>query len=275
MTADTTTARFEAADIPTLRRALLADAEAHYERHRRFYRADEEPRVGDQSGNPYLAAWSALAVASSQAQMIAALLGIAQRDPGMSDAGRTEMTRLVGQVLDGWPEVLEGANDDVDVPDSQIPGQQETPAPGESLLESVRRELLVGPHAAPGEDAPTHPGPGESCQDPACVKSRRQHEAAAELQRITFEILGDGPYEADADPEQKLGDHGTCSAPVGRGAEGTGTCGYGIVLREERTALMADGTDGHGQPGGQLVLVWRHADPAIDHHHRAQLGGPA
>lgn len=120
--------RFETADIPTLRRALLADAEAHYERHRRFYRADEEPLVGDRSGNPYLAAWSALAVASSQAQMVAALLGIAQRDPGLTDAGRAQMTRLVGQVLDGWPEVLEGANDDLHAaPGPQLPGQGALP----------------------------------------------------------------------------------------------------------------------------------------------------
>lgn len=282
MTADTTTARFESADIPTLRRALLVDAEAHYERHRRFYRADEEPLVGDRSENPYLAAWLALAVASSQAQMIAALLGIAQRDPGLTDAGRREMARLVGQALDGWPEALEGTNDDLDdepEPAAQIPGQREIPAeavaPLESLLKSARREWTIGPHSAPGEDIPTHPGPGESCQDPACVKSRAQHEAAAELQEITFEILGDGPYETGADPQPKIGDHGTCSAPVGRGAEGTGACGYEIVLREERTALMADCTDGRGKPGGRLVLVWRHVDPAIDAMHRAQLGGPA
>lgn|GEM_PF-5690994 len=84
-------------------------------------------------------------------------------------------------------------------------------------------------------------------------------------------------YENDAEegPAPKHGDHGTCAALVGSGAQGTAACGYEIALRAERTALMADGTDGHGRPGGRLVRVWRHADVAIDHMHAAQPGGPA
>lgn len=81
--------------------------------------------------------------------------------------------------------------------------------------------------------------------------------------------------ETDPEPDPELGEHGTCAAPVGRGAEGTGVCGHEIALREERTTLMADGTDGHGQPGGRLVRVWRHTDVALDYMHRAQIGGPA
>lgn len=76
-------------------------------------------------------------------------------------------------------------------------------------------------------------------------------------------------------PPSRPDGHGTCSALVGRGAEGTATCGYEITLRAERTVLMTDGTDGHGQPGGRETLVWRHTDPAIDYMHTAQLGGPA
>lgn len=82
-------------------------------------------------------------------------------------------------------------------------------------------------------------------------------------------------HETDPEPGPELGEHGTCAALVGRGAEGTGVCGHEIQLREERTALMADGTDGHGQPGGRLVRVWRHTDAALDYMHRAQIGGPA
>lgn len=84
-------------------------------------------------------------------------------------------------------------------------------------------------------------------------------------------ILG---YETDADggPEPTDGDHGTCAYLVGRGAEGTAVCGYEVTLRAERTVLMADGTDGHGQPGGREILVWRHDDVAIDYMHRAQIG---
>lgn len=85
----------------------------------------------------------------------------------------------------------------------------------------------------------------------------------------------DTHYETDRDTEPKHGDHGTCAALVGRGAEGTAPCGYQLTLRRERTVLMADGTDGHGQPGGRETLTWRHTDPMLDHMHTAQLGGPA
>jgi hypothetical protein len=87
-------------------------------------------------------------------------------------------------------------------------------------------------------------------------------------------VTGTG-YETDREPEPKPGDHGTCAALVGRGAEGTAVCGYELTLRRERTVLMADGTDGRGQPGGREILIWRHTDRMIDHMHTAQLGGPA
>lgn len=60
-----------------------------------------------------------------------------------------------------------------------------------SLLETARRWRTVGPHPAPGQDTPTHPGPGETCQEPACVKSRAQHEAADAIQDLTAELLAD------------------------------------------------------------------------------------
>lgn len=202
MTTDAT-ASFETADITTLRRALLADAAIHETRAGAYAAAETGAE---------LAAWSGLLLAGSSNRLIAGLLGIAQRDSGLTPEGRAQMTRLVGQVLDGWPEALEGANDDLPEVAAQIPGQQEIAA---------------------------------------------------------------GPYETDADPEPRLGDHGTCAYLVGRGTEGTAPCGYEIQLHEERTVLMADGTDGRGRPGGRLVRVWRHADVAIDYMHAAVLGGPA
>lgn len=115
----TVAASYETASVTTLRRALLADAETH-ENHANAY-ADAET-------GPALSAWIGLLGTASLARMAAALLGIAQHDPGLSDASRTRMTRLVGQVLDGWPEVLEGANDDLPELPAQVPGQQDTPA---------------------------------------------------------------------------------------------------------------------------------------------------
>jgi hypothetical protein len=111
-----TETRFETADIPTLRRALLADAQAHAERAADLYRAADDPMAGTA-----LAAWSALALADSHNRLLAAVLGIAGRDPGLSAAARTQITRLVGQVLDGWPEALEGANDDLETPAAATP----------------------------------------------------------------------------------------------------------------------------------------------------------
>ena len=112
---------YETADVPTLRRALLADARSHERRARELQRIESDGE---------LAAWPGLLAAASSARLLAALLGIAQNDPGLTDTARTRMTRLVGQVLDGWPEVLEGANDDLgtDPGCAAIPGQQEIPA---------------------------------------------------------------------------------------------------------------------------------------------------
>lgn len=61
--------------------------------------------------------------------------------------------------------------------------------PAESLLELVRRQRVLGPHPAPGQDEPTHPGPEAACADPACVTSRARHEAAAEIQDLTAELF--------------------------------------------------------------------------------------
>lgn len=93
-------------------------------------------------------------------------------------------------------------------------------------------------------------------------------------------------YEQD-DEEYAVGvgDRGTCGAvvrvsgkPAGLGEPST-VCGMEITLKVERTALMADGTDGRGQGrrgrGGVEELVWRHTDVAFDHMHKAELGGPA
>lgn len=121
------------------------------------------------------------------------------------------------------------------------------------------RDMIHRPddrHRSPGYNGekPDHHGPFETCAMPACATSRAQHEAVADIQDLTYELF------AQRD---------TCAALVGRGAEGTAVCGYEIHLREERTALMADGTDGHDRPGGQLVQVWRHVEHAIDYMHAA------
>lgn len=48
------------------------------------------------------------------------------------------------------------------------------------------------------------------------------------------------------------------------------TCGAEIVLKSERSVLMADGTDGAGGPGGIDRPVWRHVEFTLDYHHQAQ-----
>lgn len=143
------------------------------------------------------------------------------------------------------------------------------------------RHLLTGPgrfdafHRA-SIDCPPH----QWVVDAANIAARAMRHAYTTAARLTRRGPGDDEapgYETDNDegPAPKSGAHGTCCALVGRGAEGTATCGYEITLRAERTVPMADGTDGHGHPGGRETLVWRHTDPAIDHMHTAQLGGPA
>lgn len=48
-------------------------------------------------------------------------------------------------------------------------------------------------HFSPGYDGekPDHIGAAEACAMPACVKSREQREAAADLQDLTYQILDD------------------------------------------------------------------------------------
>lgn len=46
-------------------------------------------------------------------------------------------------------------------------------------------------HTQPGVEGnePTHPGSFWDCEQPVCAKSRAQHEAAADIQDLTYEIL--------------------------------------------------------------------------------------
>lgn len=113
-----TAARFQSASIPALRRALLADADVHDQRAEGYSGAD----TGTE-----LAAWCGLLLAASHNRMSAALLGLLG-DPRVPAELRERGRSLVGQVLDGWPEVLEGANDDLAAaPAPQIEGQSEIP----------------------------------------------------------------------------------------------------------------------------------------------------
>lgn len=113
-TATAETARFETAGITALRHALLADADVHENRAAAYSGA---------STGTEMAAWCGLLLAASHNRMAAALLGLLD-DPrvpaDLAERGRS----LVGQVLAGWPEVLEGANDDLPAaPVPQIEGQ--------------------------------------------------------------------------------------------------------------------------------------------------------
>lgn len=137
-TVTTETARFETASITTLRHALLADADIHDNR--------AETYSGAEDGTA-LAAWCGLLLAASHNRMSAALLGLLS-DPrvpaDLAERGRY----LVGQVLAGWPEVLEGANDDLpDAPAPQVEGQGEIPLTGQQASAAegeTPREFRVG-----------------------------------------------------------------------------------------------------------------------------------
>lgn len=110
---------FACAGIPALRRALLAAADKHGQRALEFYRA--QPVNPDGTGlteaakDPYLAARSGLAGYAGWKRAAAALLGVLD-DPCVPAEARERGRDLVGQLLDGWAEVLEGANDDLDEP---------------------------------------------------------------------------------------------------------------------------------------------------------------
>jgi len=74
-------------------------------------------------------------------------------------------------------------------------------------------------------------------------------------------------YETDSEQEPKPGDHGTCG--WWSGAREDKSCGAEIVLREGRSQF----------DGGLIVeLRWHHDGSEgfiLDHHHKAELGGPA
>ena len=139
-TVTTETARFETASITTLRHALLADADVHENRAAAYSGA---------STGTEMAAWCGLLLAGSHNRMAAALLGLLgdPRVPAdLAERGRS----LVGQVLAGWPEVLEGANDDLPaapVPQIEgqtvialVPGRQDTPAEVPLTAPSMTRQ---------------------------------------------------------------------------------------------------------------------------------------
>lgn len=89
------------------------------------------------------------------------------------------------------PDISSPLMDALEAVETHLTDPEHRPAAApESLLEQARRQRTVGPHPAPGEDAPTHAGPGESCQDPACVKARAQHEAVADIQDLTAGLFG-------------------------------------------------------------------------------------
>lgn len=106
--------RYQTATIPVLRRALLHDAA------RNETRAGEHYQPGDAGfqDSVQLAAWSGLLHAASSGRIVAALLGLLD-DPGVPAEVRERGRHLVGQVLDGWPEAIEAANDDVDEADPE------------------------------------------------------------------------------------------------------------------------------------------------------------
>lgn len=138
--------RYETAAIQVLRRALLADADICETRAGTY--ANAETGVE-------LAAWTGLLLVGSHGRMVAALLGLLD-GPGVPAEIRERGRRLVGQVLDGWPEVLEGANDDLPAaPQPQIPGQGELPA-------EVPRGFRIGDQveitAREGDTEATPPG---------------------------------------------------------------------------------------------------------------------
>lgn len=81
-------------------------------------------------------------------------------------------------------------------------GAPTVPRPeADAPLEAARRWRTVGPHPAPGQDTPTHPGPGETCTDAACVKSRAQHESAGRIQDLSYAIFDGESVDGPANPE--------------------------------------------------------------------------
>ena len=55
-------------------------------------------------------------------------------------------------------------------------------------------------HRSPGypHELPDHHGPADTCAMPACVTARAQHEAAADIQDLTYELLADREPKAGA-----------------------------------------------------------------------------
>jgi hypothetical protein len=99
-----------------------------------------------------------------------------------------------------------------------------------------------------------------------------KHAIGQGLRRV-FEVDA-AVRSGSAEPEYSLGQLGTCSYAVGRGAEGTAPCGYVIELTEERAPDLIGQWNGP-PPIPHFTRVWRHIDRKIDAHHRAQFGGPS
>lgn len=106
-TTDTET-RYENADIPTLRRVLMENADRYQQHATSLY-----PTTKLEAGDPSFLAWSTLAVSSAHCLLLAGLLGVIDRDAGTADGRRAEARALIGPFLDGWAEVVEAANDDL------------------------------------------------------------------------------------------------------------------------------------------------------------------
>jgi len=141
-------------------------------------------------------------------------------------------------------------------------------------LEPIVNELAALDAAAASAE-PEQPRHGDISTCAICHGVIEFYESTATNGDVLDSWWSHHDHPADGHDAQPSNEplHSTCSALVGRGAEGTAPCGFEIVLCTERTTLMADGTDGHGRPGGQLVKTWRHVDYMLDHMHTAQTGG--
>lgn len=64
-------------------------------------------------------------------------------------------------------------------------------------------------HFSPGYEGekPDHHGPRDTCAMPACVQSRAQHKAAANIQDITAELFADNPSRAFPKPDWLIWSH--------------------------------------------------------------------
>lgn len=70
-----------------------------------------------------------------------------------------------------------------------------------AILDQLPAAVVAEPddsHTQPGVEGnePVHPGRFEDCPESVCVKSRAQHEAAADIQDLTYEMLRERGGEA-------------------------------------------------------------------------------